>query len=172
MTAALEAPVRVPVVLPVVEVRVGSDGSLDVAVDRKPYAVSAGDARMGRDALRRLVEEITGRLGPVRVQITESDGTAFTDIATPSEPTPHAPETPPAQVQVCPGVLSGHGFLPDEAVEVAVIITHTTAHPDGTAGLRLPPALLADQGSRLVLLGRTSGTVAWPAPAPGVGGEG
>jgi hypothetical protein len=157
---------RVPVVLPVVRVTVDSDGLLQVAIDHEPYDVPEVPARRSRDALRSIVDDITRRLGPVRVEVTESDGAVFTDIATPPDPSPC--ETGPARPSnLGPGELTGTGFLPEEEVAVAVIVAHQPARADGTARLRLPPTVLAGQQGRVVLLGRVSGTVAWGA---GVGG--
>jgi hypothetical protein len=64
-----------------------------------------------------------------------------------------------------PGEVGGAGFLPDEPVAVAVVVAHQVAGADGTARLRLPPALLADRPGVVFLLGRTSGTVAMNAAA-------
>jgi hypothetical protein len=166
-----EAPPPVPVVLPVVRIEVDGGGLLQVTIDHEPYDVPDAQARRGRDALRTIVGDITRRLGPVRVEVTESDGTVFTDIATPADPSRAEPEQPRPNM-LCPGEVAGAGFLPEEEVAVAVIIAHQRAGHDGTARLRLPPAVLAGRQRRLVLLGRTSDTVAWgDAQADGVGGS-
>ena len=150
MTAAAVS--RVPVVLPVVDATINADGLANVTVDRMPY----GDARpVGRDALEGILREIAGSLGPVRVRVTEADGSEFTDVVLPepdSSATTDAPQEPAAG-------LAGDGFLPDEAVDVAVIVAHRKADGNGRAQLRLPPALLARHASTVVLIGRTSGRV-------------
>jgi hypothetical protein len=63
-------------------------------------------------------------------------------------------------VSLSPGEIGGGGFFPDEEVAVAVVVAHQVAGSDGTARLRLPPALLAERPGVVFLLGRTSGTVA------------
>jgi hypothetical protein len=50
-------------------------------------------------------------------------------------------------------------FADREEVAVCVVVARQVADADGTAQLRLPPALLADHPT-VVLVGPTSGTVA------------
>jgi hypothetical protein len=57
------------------------------------------------------------------------------------------------------GEVSGGGFLAGEEVAVAVVVAHQVASTDGTARLRLPPALLEAHPGLLVFMGRKSGTV-------------
>lgn len=57
------------------------------------------------------------------------------------------------------GELSGDGFLPNEEVAVAVVVAHQVASTDGTARLRLPPALLEAHPGLVVFMGQESGTV-------------
>jgi hypothetical protein len=166
---------RIPVVLRVVRVKVDDDGHLTVAIDREPYDPTERQAPRnpaGREALTSILDDITQRVGPVRVEVTESDGTVFTDIATAPAASPAEPETPCRTVSpdpISPGPvsscgMSGAGFLPGEEVAVAVIVAHQSARADGTTRLRLPPVVLAGRPGRVVLLGRSSGTVAWGKP--------
>jgi hypothetical protein len=151
--------VRVPVVLPLVEVHIQEDGHLDVYVDHDLHETSAP---LTRDDLPSVLGEITSRLAaPVRVEVHEADGNVFTDIALPNSvkrARPAAAE--PTRFELSPGEIGGVGFAPDEEVAVAVVVAHQAAGPDGSARLRLPPALLADRPGLVVLLGRTSGTIA------------
>ena len=148
-----------PVVLPLVQIEVRSDSRLEVSIDREQYDVPDTWTRLGRGAVRQVVGDITGRLGcPVRVEVTESDGSVFTDIVAPLGQAQRA-------INDAPGTdtsfeVTGDGFVPEEQVAVAVIVAHQTADADGTARLRLPPALIASNPGVVVLLGRTSGTVA------------
>ena len=72
------ATLRVPVVLPLVEVSIGKDGSVSVLLDREPYSV---DGALTRDDLRRLLDDIAADLRtPVRVEVHEADDSTFTDI--------------------------------------------------------------------------------------------
>ncbi len=141
---------KVPVVMPLIEVMINHDGYLDIRLDREPYAPQ--DAVTRRD-LGSIVESIANDLGaPVRVEVHESDGTTYTDIVTPdgraSEQTAadQVPEASPA------------AFMPDEEVAVAVILGRHQRGGDPLES-RLPPALLAAHRGNVVLLGQTSGTV-------------
>jgi hypothetical protein len=169
-------PTRVPVVLPLVQVTVTEDDRLMVTLDQQPHETGP----ITRSDVGRVVGEIATELGsPVRVELRELDGSVFTDIVTPPSFDPAAPVDPAAPlVPVSPGSangadapvaltsrfgIAGSGFAPGEDVAVAVVVAHQIAAQDGTAHLRLPPALFADQ-PLLVLLGRTSGSVAMSGP--------
>ena len=141
----------VPVVLPLVDVRISEDGTAAVTVDQVPHHSAAA---VERDGIQRVVNAIAADRGPVRVRLTESDGSVFTDVVLPTS-TPDAAEVPAPPRSA----LVGDGFLPDEPVDVAVIVAHRAADAHGRAVLRLPPALLARHGAAIVLLGRTLGTV-------------
>ena len=154
---------RVPVVMPLIEVTVDRAGCLDVLVEREPYAT---DGALQRGDLQRLVAGIADDLGtPVRVEVREADGTGFTDIVTPSgsDELPAGarkePQVPQFAGPLVTGVVAGIGFTPDESVSVAVVVAHQAASSDGTARLRLPPALLTAHPGLVVLIGETSGTV-------------
>ncbi len=145
------ATAKVPVVLPLVDVRISEDGTASVTIDNIPYDSAAA---VERDGVERVANEIAANRGPVRVRVTESDGSVFTDVVLPAS----APDT--AAVTAPPrSFLAGEGFLPDEPVEVAVIVAKRAADADGRALLRMPPVVLARYGGTIVLLGRTSGTV-------------
>ncbi|GAB3769889.1 hypothetical protein FB382_001497 [Nocardioides ginsengisegetis] len=135
----------VPVVMPQVEVGFGADGSARVTVEQSPY----DDGPVSRNDLEGLLGEIATTHGPIRVLVTESDGSQFTDIVLPGT-TRHgtAPPTPGAD---------GSGFLPDEDIAVAFIVAHRQADAAGHARLRLPPAAVQGMAGSVVLIGRTSG---------------
>ncbi|MDE0777844.1 MAG: hypothetical protein OSB43_16330 [Nocardioides sp.] len=149
--------------MPLVEVTVDPAGCLDVRLEREPYAA---DGALERGDLQRLVGGIADDLGtPVRVEVHEADGTGFTDIVTPSESAELAAgaseEVPVPQLgaPLVTGVVAGVGFTPDESVAVAVVVAHQVASSDGSARLRLPPALLTAHPGLVVLIGETSGTI-------------
>lgn len=165
--------IRVPVVMPLVEVDVDKSGFLSVTLDHGPYTA---EESLTRDDLKRVLDDIAADLGTaVRVEVREADRSAFTDIVTPGHPT--APETSskpatvtsghaepePAKlirgVTALVGEVAGDGFWPNEDVAVAVIVAHQTANTDGTARLRLPPALLEAHPGLVVFMGQKSGTV-------------
>lgn len=156
----------VPVVLPLVEVWIAPGGRLTITVDREPYDIPANVVPAGRPALARILDDIISRLGsPVRVEVHEADGAVFTDIITPRPaPTTEVPE--PAELR--PTRPSGGGFVPGEEVAVAVVVTQATADGSGSASVRLPAALMAKCRGAVVLVGRTSGTVAFTADASDV----
>lgn len=156
--------IRVPVVLPLVQVTIDTDGYLAITLDREPYSA---DQTFQRDDLQRLVEGIASDLGtPVRVEVHEADGSTFTDILTP-QTRPASPATTPTQRKALASAfgISGGGFTAGEQVEVCVIVARQVADEEGTAQLRLPPAVIADHPN-VVLVGRTSGVVAVSQGAP------
>ena len=148
--------IRVPVVMPLVEVTVDKRGYLNVTLDHEPYSA---DGALNRDDLSGVLDNIAADLGtPVRVEVHETDDSTFTDIVTPARPKLHMikalAEAPPSV-----GVVAGNGFLPNEEVAVAVVVAHQFAGTDGTARLRLPPALIEAHPGLVVLMGMKSGTV-------------
>lgn len=143
---------RVPVVLPLIDVQMDGSGIASVFIDGVPWPRAAP---IGRESVEAVVDEIAADLGPVRVRVTESDKSVFTDVVVPKPTT----ATQPAPVSVEPGI-SGEGFHPEERVEVALVIAHCTADARGHALLRLPPAVLTGHGAVVVLLGCTSRAVA------------
>lgn len=148
--------VRVPVVMPLVDVDVDTDGFLTVMLDREPYSA---DGALTRDDLKRVLDEIAADLGTaVRVEVREADKSAFTDIVTP-ERTKLAVVQPMRESTTTIGEVAGDGFLAGEEVAVAVVVAHQVANPDGTTRLRLPPALLEAHPGLVVFMGKKSGTV-------------
>ena len=148
--------VRVPVVMPLVEVDVDKKGYLTVTLDREPYSA---DGSLTRDDLKRVLDDIAADLGTaVRVEVHESDKSTFTDIITPKQ---RDTERAPAARRVLASAfgISGDGFTAGEEVEVCVVVARQVASDDGSTQLRLPPALLACHPD-VVLVGRISGAVA------------
>lgn len=147
---------RVPVVMPLVEVTIDKEGFLSVLLDREPYSA---DGALQRDDLKQVLDDIAADLGtPIRVQVYEADTSTFTDIVTPDRSKLRAVK-PVKQAAASIGVVTGDGFLPNEGVAVAVVVTHQIASVDGTARLRLPPALLEAHPGLVILMGQKSGTV-------------
>ena len=154
---------RVPVVMPLVEVDIDHKGYLAVALDREPYAA---DGSLTRDDLKPLVSDIATDLRtPIRVEVREADDSSFIDIVMPRRQAAE-PATPAARAALASAFgISGDGFSAGEHVEVCVVVARQIADGDGTAQLRLPPALLAEH-PRVVLVGRTSGVVALSEGTP------
>jgi hypothetical protein len=163
---------RVPVVMPLVEVTVDADGYLTVVLDREPYVA---DNTLRRDGLRPLLEGIAADLcSPVRVEVHEANDVLYADIVIPNTPAPDSASvrsaTSRAKAVTCRAVtgtalastfgVSAEGFIAGEHVHVCLVVARQAADPDGTAQLRLPPALLAEH-PEVVLVGRTSGVVAF-----------
>ena len=158
-----------PVVLPHVLVRVDDDGTLAVTVDGEPFEPEELAPPWRRSGFGTLIDAVTGdRRVPVRVEVREVDGTAFTDIITAARrrPAPEpegesAPEEATAAVELVE--VTGEGFVPGEDVAVAVIVAHTDATPAGNAralidAAQLDAARLASAGTgEVFLLGRVSG---------------
>jgi hypothetical protein len=162
--AAPRAAQRVPVVMPLVDVRIDVEGTLSVRLDREPYAT---DSLLHRDDLQRLLRDLATDLDtPIRVEVREADGSAFTDIVIPEShdvrlPDPPRPATAPADETASEmvGKTARGRFLPLEDVAVAVVVAHQTVSEDGVADLRLPPVLLEAHAGRLVLVGQQSGAI-------------
>lgn len=148
--------IRVPVVMPLVDVNVDADGSLTLTLDRKPYSA---DGTLTRDDLSRILNDIATDLGTaIRVEVHEVDASTFTDILTPQPPDVRVLR-PTSEAPTSIGVVAGGGFTPHEDVAVAVVVAHQVANADGATRLRLPPALLEAHPGQVVLMGRSSGTV-------------
>jgi hypothetical protein len=148
--------VRVPVVMPLVEVTVDKKGYLTVTLDREPYSA---DGSLTRDDLKRVLDDIAADLGTaVRVEVHEADKSTFTDIVTPDRPKLRMVKTV-REATASFGEVAGDGFLPNEEVAVAVVVAHQVASTDGSARLRLPPALLEAHPGLVVFMGKESGTV-------------
>jgi len=148
---------RVPVVMPLIEVTVDKDGCLTIWLDREPYSA---DGALRRDDLTRVLNGIAADLAtPVRVEVHEADDSTFTDIVTPPRQVPVSAPSPKRRALASAFGISGEGFTAGEQVEVCIVVARQIADRDGNAQLRLPPALLADHPS-VVLVGRSSGAVA------------
>jgi hypothetical protein len=148
---------RVPVVMPLVEVDVDKKGFLTVSLDREPYSA---DGSLRREDLKPLLSDVATDLRtPIRVEVREADDSTFTDLVMPRRQAAEA-APPVARAALASAFgISGDGFHAGEQVEVCVVVAQQIADGDGTAQLRLPPALLAGH-PRVVLVGRTSGVVA------------
>ena len=151
----------VPVVLPQAVVTVDDSGHARIAVENIDHhtAIDCPDGPISRDELGTALAGIAERIGgPVRVEVREPDGSRYADIL---QPRPKASETDAEHEKNEPDegpLVRGEGFLPDETVLVAVVITTTQAQPDGTASLtslRVP----AGSGNEIILFGGASGRV-------------
>lgn len=148
--------VRVPVVMPLVEVTVDQKGYLTITLDRESYSA---DGALQRDNLKHVIDKIAADLSTaVRVEVREADQSTFTDIVTPDRPKLHTVK-PTRNAATAVGEVAGDGFLPNEEIAVAVVVAHQVASTAGTARLRLPPALLEAHQGLVVLMGKKSGTV-------------
>ena len=148
--------IRVPVVMPLVEVEVDKKGYLTITLDHEPYSA---DQSLTRDDLKRIVNDIATDLATaVRVEVCEADKSAFTDIVTPGQPKLRMTQSV-REATTSIGEVAGDGFLPNEEVAIAVVVAHQVASADGSARLHLPPALLEAHPGLVVLMGKRSGAV-------------
>lgn len=155
----------VPVTLPHVVMDIAADGRMTVTVDGTPYEPEPFAPAWRREDFARVLDQLTSQhRSPLRVEVSEADGTTFTDIITPSTRRRPQPEpvtdTPPRRVVPELVTLHGEGFVPGEDVGIAIVIAHGDAGPDGT----MRALLTAEQASasptrEVVLLGRVSGTL-------------
>lgn len=138
----------VPIALPLVRVQVSANEALTVSVDKEPYAVPPG---FGRDHVRQLLEDLADELGPIRVEITESNGEQYIDIQTPSDDDPTRPPTSAAPTHGSRG-----RFAAGEDVLVTVVVARRTADADGTVAMCLPPSFVERYGDDLILIGQAT----------------
>ena len=59
---------------------------------------------------------------------------------------------------MCSSDLPG-GFVPNEQIDVAVVVAHLEATASGQAEIDLPPSLVSNHPGHIVLLGASSGTL-------------
>jgi len=143
---------KIPIVLSTVHADIRADGNVLVDLDGEPYAV---DRQLGRAELQPVLDEITSSLGTaVRVEVRESDGTRYADIATPPDFPAPASEEP--RLPITTSALAGTGFRPGEEVALAYVVGRQVADLQGNASINMPPALVAATRGGLVLLGLSS----------------
>ncbi|WP_406021823.1 hypothetical protein OH802_21335 [Nocardioides sp. NBC_00850] len=139
----------VPIALPTVRIQVDTDGALTVTIDKEPYAIPPG---FDRDSVRGLLRDLARDLGPIRVEITESNGEKYIDIQVPGDHDPAPPDPAPNRRPAPPGIRGR--FDAGEDVLVAVVVARRTAEPGGTVPIRMPPAFLQRYGNDVLLIGR------------------
>ncbi len=153
-----------PVAIPLIRLDVHDDGTMSAAVDGELLAPPPGEGAWRRSSFARIVDQVTAeRMLPARVEVTEADGSTFTDIiaasARKNTPAPAPPEPAPREA---PRLLevTGEGFVPGEDVAVCRIIRHTDAAPTGIARALIDLAHdHLDPTDEVVLVGWVSGTL-------------
>jgi len=133
--------VRIPVVMPLVQVEVDGKGFQTVALDHDP---NCADGSLTRSDREQVLDEIAVDLGTaLRVEVHEVNGNNFADIFTPTRPRLRM-VNPVREARTRIGKVTGGGFLAGE--DVAAVVTHKLTSSDGTTSPRLSPTLLdADQ---------------------------
>ena len=150
----------VPVVMPLVDVSIDTDGYLFIELDGEPYAAEGALARADLPAT---VSGIANDLStPVRLEVREADGQRFTEILLPGHEASASPADP-AGIERTANVsafgVGGTGFEAGEEVAVCVVVAAQVADVYGATHLRLPPALVAKRPD-VILVGKRSGYVA------------
>ncbi|MAP64377.1 MAG: hypothetical protein CMH34_11690 [Microbacterium sp.] len=159
-------------VLPLVRVAEHDDGTVTVTLDGN-LVVSGPIERSRLGRVLSAVAEQSG--GPVRVELTATDGRVFADVLRPpTRPSPFAPPVPPptelpeplrAPSHAANTIhelleVRGEGFIPGEDVQVAAILTASSAAPDGAARGLVDASLIGAPIRALALIGGVSGTLA------------
>ncbi len=156
--------------LPLVQMLVHDNGTMSVLSGGAPYLPPAHAPAWRRESYSAILDAITAQLGtPVKVVVTECDGTVYTDIVFPrrkaSVPelenvtgTPALAPTPLASPALPLVSVTGNGFLPGEEVAVAPVVAHCGAAPDGQVNALVPQGQVAGV-QELALIGRISGTI-------------
>lgn len=157
-----------PVSIPTVVLTVHEDGILTATLDGAPLTPPQWAPPWRRESFPQIIDQASNdRTRPVRVEVREADGSAFTDLITarPRRALPE-PEHEPAEAKPTAGLpvfhqIEGDGFVPGEDVAVAIITGHTDAAHTGTARALIDPANpIPDQAAgrvEVLLLGRISG---------------
>src|SRR5699024_7677855 len=131
------ASVPTPVSMPVIRLAVHDDGTMSATVDGEPLAPPVAEGVWRRGSFAQIVDQVTAeRMIPARVEVTEADGSTFTDIITATAPkTIPAPDLPEPEPVDAPRLVevAGEGFVPGEDIAVCRIIRHTDAAATGTA---------------------------------------
>lgn len=164
-----QSAVEVPVEWPLVQMQVHDDGAMAVLVNGEAYAPPPHAPAWRRESYSMILDAITAQLGqPVKVVVTECDGTVYTDIVFPRRRTTAPAEVPaqptlPSQSQHAtratpPVSVTGSGFLAGEEVAVAPIVAHCGAAPDGQVNALIPQGHVSGV-QELALIGRISGTI-------------
>jgi len=159
----VQTPASAPVSMPLIRLDVHEDGTMSATVDGEPLAPPQPDGAWRRSSFARIVDQVTvERMIPARVEVTEADGSTFTDIITATvrknTPAPAPPEPAPAETPRLLEII-GEGFVPGEDVAVCRIIGHTDAAPTGTARALIDLAHdHLDPTDDVVLVGWVSGT--------------
>lgn len=154
-----------PVSMPVIHLDVHHDGTMTATVNGEPLAAPPAEKVWRRASFAQIVDQVTGeRMIPARIEVTEVDGSTFTDIITASPKKPAPPsDLPPEPIVADPAPdlaeVTGDGFVPGEDIAVCVILAHTDATHEGTARTLLEPSHLPEGAGEVVLFGRASGTV-------------
>jgi hypothetical protein len=144
---------NIPVVLPVARVRVDDAGELHVTLDGEPHDPAEHPRRQD---LQQVLADLTREVGtPIRIEVTEANGTTYCDIATPAEG-PTAPDNATDSATQPSAGVHGVGFQPGERVAVAYVLLQQTADAQGAAELHLPAAALARRGGAVLLFGLDS----------------
>lgn len=67
--------------MPVIRLDVHDDGTMSATVDGEPLAPPVAQGTWRRGSFARIVDQVTAeRSIPARVEVTEADGSVFTDI--------------------------------------------------------------------------------------------
>lgn len=143
---------RAPVTLPLVTVRIGTDDQARVSSAARASSV------VRRNDVRRVVDAIAEDLGPLRLEVTERDGTVFTDVVVPKSTESTSEDQHAGVIGVDTARPPDARFLPHEDLCLAVVVAHQKADADGVANLRVPPAIVAGNDRVVVLFGRSSGS--------------
>lgn len=162
--------------LPLVQATEHEDATMSVLVDGEMFVSGPID----RTALGQMLSAIAEQhASPVRVELTDTAGRVFADIIHPptrrstfapplpaSTPLPEplaAIASPITAVRTAspPSLLevTGEGFVPGEDIEIATILTSSSADPNGRGRGLLDLELLPDGVRGLILFGIVSGTI-------------
>lgn len=160
-------PDETPVSLPLAVITVDPYGVLTVSLDGAEYPPPSPTAPWTKGRFGELLDVLTAdRTRTIRVEIHESDGSAFTDIiraARTPHPVPAAQSPAPrrARHRHAPETIevTGTGFQPGEDVTVALVRSTAEATAAGTVRVTLNLGELPTGGADILLVGNGSARV-------------
>lgn len=155
--------------LPHVRILVEEHGTLAVTVDGQNYPAPGDRSSWVRADLGALLDAVTeDRWRTVRVEISETDGSTFTDIIRAAPRRKQSPACEQADHAESPGgkhklskkprTIRADGFTPGETVALAVVASEAAADEEGTVEVTVPRGRIK-AAEIVVLYGRSSGRI-------------
>ena len=165
---AADQPEEIPLALPLAIIAVGEIGAVSVTLDGAEFPPPAPAEAWTRAQLGEILDALTvERSRTVRIDLSESDGSVFTDIVhaaqrdqaiadVPSRSTTRRARHRPTHQLI---EVTESGFIPGEDVTVALTVSSAEGSVDGTARAVFDVSQFVDHRTEILLIGRVSGVI-------------